>query len=243
MRRHAFTLIELLVVIGVVAVLLGILAPSLARLRVSAYESKTLAQLRDLGVTIEIYLQSSRDTYPWRTPGEPYFFAPPGTMTGSISTSDDPWALRYLWPVLMHQTAPWSEHYLSWMGSRPSLGDNRLPWQGDGVGSPQYPAYEYSNSFVGDPSCWMPSGRAIARPIRQPSVRFPSAKVLMFDASRSYLPIAFLEDARRGVLLADGSAALHHDSDATSPVENRLRPSFGASIYHDTQAGVLGRDF
>ncbi len=243
MRLRAFTLVELLVSIGVIALLLGLLAPSLLRARVSAYQTKAVAQIRDIGITVELYLQSERDTYPWHAPGEPYFYAPPGIPVGSIMSSDDPWSMRYFWPVTMHRVAPWPEHYVSWLGARPNLPADRPPWESSESSASYYPAYEYSNSFIGDPACWLPTGNPRPRPMRQPVVRFPSSKALMHDQSRNYLPIAFRDDTRRAVLAADASAALRDDRAALPPTPNRARPGMFTTIYQDTPGGVYGRDF
>jgi len=62
--RPAFTLIELLVVISIIALLIAILLPSLARSRVVSRRTQTLAHLRGLGAAMAGYQHEYRDELP-----------------------------------------------------------------------------------------------------------------------------------------------------------------------------------
>jgi len=63
-RRFAFTLVELLVVIAVIALLMGILIPSLAKARIIAMRMKCSSNLRQIHFAVNSYLSSNSDTYP-----------------------------------------------------------------------------------------------------------------------------------------------------------------------------------
>ena len=53
--QSAFTLVELLVVIGIIALLISILLPSLNRARLSAKKTLTLSNLRQIGTGVALY--------------------------------------------------------------------------------------------------------------------------------------------------------------------------------------------
>src|SRR5688500_15428049 len=63
-RQRAFTLVELLVVIGIIAILIGILLPTLSRARESANKTACLSNMRELGNAFRLYAAGNKDAIP-----------------------------------------------------------------------------------------------------------------------------------------------------------------------------------
>src|SRR6266550_6925071 len=98
-HRNGFTLIELLVVIGIIALLLGILLPTLSRAREAANRIKCASQLRQIGQYAAMYAGQYNNflplgyvTYDSYAPGNSVIWF----MQKSFMTNG-PVGLGYLW--------------------------------------------------------------------------------------------------------------------------------------------------
>jgi prepilin-type N-terminal cleavage/methylation domain-containing protein/prepilin-type processing-associated H-X9-DG protein len=89
MRRKAFTLVELLVVIGIIALLISILLPSLNRAREQANWLKCMSNMRQCGQAFTMYCNNNKGRFPQ---------AGAGWSPGSTQ-SDHDWIFWEDWPV------------------------------------------------------------------------------------------------------------------------------------------------
>lgn len=88
--QRAFTLIELLVVIAIIAVLVSVLLPALGQAREEGKKVKCLANLRQMGAAVTMYMQDKNDKLPWIHPHPAASIISQFAWGGFIAPDPDP---------------------------------------------------------------------------------------------------------------------------------------------------------
>lgn len=245
-RGRGFTVVEVLVTIGVIAVLVAILVPAVAKSWGKSRELASAVNLRSIGQVFEMYLGRSDELYPAPEPGRMY-----QTPHAMMQTSLAHWQASDEWNLLFAEEYPWAEHTALYL----SPGAERDTKPGP-VMSTILPSFVYSSSFLGQPEIW--SGRAIGddewerleRSVRQSMVRFPASKALMWDREMPYIREPLTRDeffnltVASPTLFADGHVSTRVQAEASEPVRNgAIYAAKPFEKLHNTRDGVQGRDY
>jgi prepilin-type N-terminal cleavage/methylation domain-containing protein/prepilin-type processing-associated H-X9-DG protein len=162
-KRSGFTLVELLVVIGIIALLISILIPTLSRARQQATGIKCAAQMRGIGQQIMIYANNNKG---WLYPVKMSTGTPPTTGNrGSGQPEDERWICFVFDDKMKDGTLNPQNHYSHEVMHCPA--DDRAIVDGgnaDPYGS--YHSYNYNmSSFPSgtSPKKWLVYGKAVPR--------------------------------------------------------------------------------
>jgi prepilin-type N-terminal cleavage/methylation domain-containing protein len=265
--RRGFTIVELLVVIGVLLVLLSLLLPAVSRVRTAAVQTACMVNIRSAGQAITLYAERHKGYYPYSDRLKVAGWPEIGNFLVGANIQ-----YKWYWPVLFREDwkgLQWSEGmrcprqpratelppFETYSSIRP------YPWQWEVM-----PQYLMSDAMKLPPSMLTydiirtnnyPPG-VVSAPIKIDDVKFPSKKVLIYEAKEfcmgdpaasAALVLAPGEisdySSRLAIALVDGSAQRIAPLDTynylTPPEYASRPPRIGISMYR-TIDGVRGRD-
>jgi prepilin-type processing-associated H-X9-DG protein/prepilin-type N-terminal cleavage/methylation domain-containing protein len=153
-RCPAFSLVELLVVIGIIAILIGLLMPTLSVARRQAMLTRCLATQREIGTAALLHAQAHQGYFP--VAGD-FGAGPSGRVTGvTPAMVGDVGQRRYKYLHVKESfftgmtLAPWHAALAVYMGKRSLDGLNNVDYLDDEIGSRSYLKYFICQSHAYD---------------------------------------------------------------------------------------------
>lgn len=182
--RKAFTLIELLVVIAIIAILAAILFPVFTQAKASAKKTQKLAEFKQAGTSVQIYLGDTDDVAPrgdYLIMGSSIVSPRTGATIANPQVTWCQAAQPYMknWPVLNDAAVP--DPLSVWVNSTPPQWYyNWMRWPAVGFN------VNYFNNAAGDCSGWAPAPglTSFGLPIAMTSVASPSSTIMFSHTKR-----------------------------------------------------------
>lgn len=169
-RSKAFTLVELLVVIGIIALLISILLPSLNQAREQAKSVQCLSNLRQISLSFQMYLNDNDGWYPAYTF---QFQGVPQPPAGIFGWNDALMRAGYLQTPKVFDCPTFEAEFPDWN----NLPDNYLDNHWDMA---VWTEYGYSMGMIG--ATWTGTTlKQLTTPAKQTKVRSPSETIVLTD--------------------------------------------------------------
>ena len=227
--RRAFSLIELLVVLAIISILLSILIPSLRMVKVRAFRTGCMHNLKQIGLGMNMYLDGNDNVWP--------------CVEDPVSTNPFYW----LW-----MGRGWRASVKPYLGGSIDVNNPSVLLCPEDRADPakyESTSYAYSMAFYHSPDqIDAMSDKADTYTNPRPSVRqrigdvaYPSAKILLGEWSSSHVAIDQEQgwwnwQGARNFLFADGQVVFLH-AEQIHPARDNL-PDANLTIN-----GIKGRDW
>ena len=216
--QRAFTLVELLVVIGIIAILTGLLLPSLKGARDQANQVKCASNMRQVGQALTFYMNSNNG---WVFPvGAPAF---PGGQPSTFGTQYPPnerWPVKVFTEMKLPNPLPFNP---AGYADKP----NRTDWP---ALMAAYPAEEFTPEIMrcpGDLDPFEGHSYVLNHTLAQRAIRYsngdtehrPRSEIVVMGEKKTQERDYYMENGGNGAAANDGPLGEVYDNDFDRLVE------------------------